>query len=28
VRRFLPGVVSFLVTGLAGLRSHVLGGVG
>jgi hypothetical protein len=28
VRRFLPGVVDFLVTGLAGLRSHVLGGVG
>ena len=28
VRRFLPGVVNFLVTGLADLRSHVLGAFG
>src|SRR5208282_4089393 len=27
VRGFLPGLVNFLVTGLAGLRSHVVGGV-
>ncbi len=28
VRSFFPGVVDFLVTGFAGLRSHILGGVG
>jgi hypothetical protein len=28
VRRFFPGVVNFLVTGLAGFRSHVLGRIG
>ena len=28
VRRFLPGVVDFLVTSFAGLRSHVLGSIG
>jgi hypothetical protein len=28
MRRFLPGVINFLMTGFAGLRSHVLGNVG
>ena len=28
VRRFLPSVINFLVTGLAGLGSHILGHVG
>jgi hypothetical protein len=28
MRRFLPGVINFLMTGFAGLGPHVLGGFG
>jgi hypothetical protein len=28
MRRFLPGVINFLMTGFADLRSHILGGFG